>query len=155
LLSSIGRLAAKKLPPCTSLVETSRGWRIAKEKAAHKIDVVIALAMAAHAAMTRQWDEESKIVQPFFAGTPRNIPAQNYGVGASERAPMPDAPPPISNYDYDRERAGVIMCCPTARSARRLSAAGEGGGDPFKNDEARQIKAAALEPGGGDGPCSG
>jgi hypothetical protein len=104
LLSSIGRLAAKKLPPCTSLVETSRGWRIAKEKAAHKIDVVIALAMAAHAAMTRQWDEESKIVQPFFAGTPRNIPAQNYGVGASERAPMPDAPPPISNYDYDRER---------------------------------------------------
>ncbi len=28
-------------------IETSRGWRIAKEKAAHKIDVVVALAMAA------------------------------------------------------------------------------------------------------------
>jgi hypothetical protein len=28
-------------------IETSRGWRIAKEKASHKIDVVIALAMAA------------------------------------------------------------------------------------------------------------
>jgi len=28
-------------------VETSRGWRIAKEKASHKIDVVVALAMAA------------------------------------------------------------------------------------------------------------
>ena len=30
-------------------VETSRGWRISKEKQSHKIDVVIALAMAAHA----------------------------------------------------------------------------------------------------------
>jgi len=28
-------------------VETSRGWRIAKEKASHKIDVIVALAMAA------------------------------------------------------------------------------------------------------------
>ena len=28
-------------------LETSRGWRIAKEKTTHKIDVVVALAMAA------------------------------------------------------------------------------------------------------------
>jgi phage terminase large subunit-like protein len=32
-------------------VETTRGWRIAKERAAHKIDVVVALAMAAHGAV--------------------------------------------------------------------------------------------------------
>jgi phage terminase large subunit-like protein len=32
-------------------IETSRGWRISKEKQSHKIDVVIALAMAAHAAV--------------------------------------------------------------------------------------------------------
>jgi phage terminase large subunit-like protein len=32
-------------------VETARGWRIAKEKASHKIDVVVALGMAAHAAV--------------------------------------------------------------------------------------------------------
>jgi hypothetical protein len=32
-------------------VESSRGWRIAKEKQTHKIDVVVALAMAAHAAV--------------------------------------------------------------------------------------------------------
>jgi phage terminase large subunit-like protein len=84
-------------------VETSRGWRIAKEKAAHKIDFVVALAMAAHAAMTRQWDEEVKIVQPFFAGTPRHIPCQDYGVGAADRpAPLPSAPAaPASNYDYN------------------------------------------------------
>ena len=33
-------------------VETSRGWRISKDKQSHKIDVVVALAMAAHAAVT-------------------------------------------------------------------------------------------------------
>ena len=34
--------------------ETTRGWRIAKEKVSHKIDVVVALAMAAHAAVEAQ-----------------------------------------------------------------------------------------------------
>ena len=34
-------------------VETTRGWRITKEKASHKIDVVVALAMAAHACVQR------------------------------------------------------------------------------------------------------
>jgi phage terminase large subunit-like protein len=62
-------------------VETSRGWRIAKEKAAHKIDVVVALAMAAFSAMRRRRDEEVPIVMPFFHGVPRNIPGQNQGVG--------------------------------------------------------------------------
>ena len=39
-------------------LETSRGWRIAKEKQSHKIDVVIALAMAALVAVSggqRRW----------------------------------------------------------------------------------------------------
>jgi hypothetical protein len=35
-------------------VETPRGWRIAKEKAKHKIDVVVALAMASLAAVKQQ-----------------------------------------------------------------------------------------------------
>ncbi len=35
-------------------LETPRGWRIAKEKQAHKIDVVVALAMAAYAAVKGQ-----------------------------------------------------------------------------------------------------
>jgi phage terminase large subunit-like protein len=54
-------------------VETSRGWRIAKEKQAHKIDVVVALAMAAHAVMKRPRYvvEEPKVVQPLFYGVPR------------------------------------------------------------------------------------
>jgi hypothetical protein len=32
-------------------IETSRGWRIAKEKTSHKIDVIIALALACHGAV--------------------------------------------------------------------------------------------------------
>ena len=35
-------------------IETPRGWRITKDKQSHKIDVVIALAMAAHAAVQGQ-----------------------------------------------------------------------------------------------------
>lgn len=31
--------------------ETSRGWRLTKEKAAHKVDVVVALAMASFGAI--------------------------------------------------------------------------------------------------------
>jgi phage terminase large subunit-like protein len=34
-------------------LEGTRGWRIAKEKQSHKIDIVIALAMAAHASVQR------------------------------------------------------------------------------------------------------
>jgi phage terminase large subunit-like protein len=34
-------------------VETSRGWKIAKEKASHKIDIVVALAMAALGAVKK------------------------------------------------------------------------------------------------------
>jgi phage terminase large subunit-like protein len=45
-------------------VETARGWRITKEKSAHKIDVVVALAMAAHAAVHLRWDEDVPIVAP-------------------------------------------------------------------------------------------
>jgi len=35
-------------------VETPRGWRISKATQAHKIDIVVALAMAAHAAVSSQ-----------------------------------------------------------------------------------------------------
>ena len=41
------RLAASR----AVAIETGRGWRISKEKQSHKIDVIVALAMAAHAAV--------------------------------------------------------------------------------------------------------
>jgi Phage Terminase len=50
------RLAVSR---CVAL-ETSRGWRIAKEKQSHKIDVVVALAMAALGAV-QQGQASSKI----------------------------------------------------------------------------------------------
>jgi hypothetical protein len=37
-------------------LETSRGWRIAKDKVSHRIDVVVALAMAALGAVRGQAD---------------------------------------------------------------------------------------------------
>ncbi len=69
-------------------VETSRGWRIAKEKQSHKIDVVIALAMAAHAAVQAArvvpqkipftvLPDLSKGAQPYNTPNTQNIP-QHY-----------------------------------------------------------------------------
>jgi phage terminase large subunit-like protein len=45
-------------------VETPRGWRIAKEKASHRIDVVVALAMASYAAVQRSQVKPVKIIEP-------------------------------------------------------------------------------------------
>ena len=42
-------------------IESPRGWRIAKEKQAHKIDVVTALGMAALAAIQRQSSYDSSL----------------------------------------------------------------------------------------------
>jgi phage terminase large subunit-like protein len=77
-------------------VETPRGWRIAKEKQSHKIDVVVALAMAAHACVEGQTSapmnvEAMKAVnarlaamgpyRPVFGGAER----RQYGIGLGER----------------------------------------------------------------------
>jgi phage terminase large subunit-like protein len=42
----------------TIATETGRGWRISKEKQAHKIDVVVALGMAAYAAVQAQGESD-------------------------------------------------------------------------------------------------
>ena len=44
-------------------LETSRGWRIAKEKQSHKIDIVVALAMAAYACV----EDQNKPHHPQFS----------------------------------------------------------------------------------------
>ena len=44
--------------------ENARGLQITKEKSSHKIDVVVALAMAAHAAVQQSQVKEPPIVQP-------------------------------------------------------------------------------------------
>jgi phage terminase large subunit-like protein len=59
-------------------IETPRGWRIGKDKQAHKIDIVIALAMAAHAAVQGQneytYDLWSGCVDWDDADEPINLP---------------------------------------------------------------------------------
>jgi phage terminase large subunit-like protein len=50
-------------------IETSRGWRIAKEKTSHKIDVVVALAMAAMAAVD-QGQFQPVLVGPIIIENP-------------------------------------------------------------------------------------
>jgi phage terminase large subunit-like protein len=55
--------------------ETSRGFMITKEKSSHKIDVVIALAMAAYEAVQHQAvDDQVPIVMPYFHSVPRHFP---------------------------------------------------------------------------------
>jgi phage terminase large subunit-like protein len=46
-------------------VETTRGWRIAKDKASHKIDIVVALGMAALGAVRQGQRDE-----PYETGLP-------------------------------------------------------------------------------------
>ena len=43
-------------------VESTRGWRLAKEKATHKIDVVVALAMSALGAIELTPEEEEEVI---------------------------------------------------------------------------------------------
>jgi hypothetical protein len=48
--------------------ETARGWHIIKEKQSHKIDVVVALAMACHAAITGQNEPARMLPYELWAG---------------------------------------------------------------------------------------
>ena len=59
--------------------ETTRGWKISKEKSSHKIDVVVALAMAAIAAM-EQGAHQPVIAMPivYRSGAPAINPAANW-----------------------------------------------------------------------------
>jgi phage terminase large subunit-like protein len=71
------RLAVSR---CVAL-ETTRGWRIAKEKASHKIDVVVALAQAALAAV--QGAGATPVYE--FASTPRSRSGAWEGTGIADR----------------------------------------------------------------------
>jgi phage terminase large subunit-like protein len=71
--------------------ESVRGWRIAKERQSHKIDVVVALAMACHAAVQGQngsnYDPTFRAFQPGFVDedSPQR-PAVEQPPAANQRA---------------------------------------------------------------------
>jgi Phage Terminase len=74
-------------------VETSRGWRIAKEKASHKIDAVVVLAIACHAAVSMREPDEPPIAMPWATG--KNMGEIGAGVDVM---PVP-APEPATATD--------------------------------------------------------
>jgi hypothetical protein len=79
--------------------ESVRGWRIAKERQSHKIDVVVALAMACHAAVQglneSNYDRTLRAFQPDFID--EDIPPQR------RAAAQPQSPaPPRADADWWR-----------------------------------------------------
>jgi phage terminase large subunit-like protein len=64
------RLAAQR----SVAVETSRGWRITKEKAAHKIDVIVALAQACLGAVESVSKPQGVVVTPELLALARQRP---------------------------------------------------------------------------------
>jgi Phage Terminase len=78
-------------------VESSRGWRIAKEKASHKIDIVVAMAMAALAAVKSASEREApRFVPPFVHSVPRSIPGGSVAPPAVYAQPAPPQPAPAA-----------------------------------------------------------
>jgi phage terminase large subunit-like protein len=69
-------------------VETTRGWRIAKEKQSHKIDVIVALGMAAHAATTQPAEQVIPLIAPIICG------------GSDEPSPIPGQDSTSMYYDW-------------------------------------------------------
>jgi phage terminase large subunit-like protein len=84
-------------------LETSRGWRITKEKQAHKIDVVVALAMAAHAAVKGQNDSTYSLHSGWLDDGPP--PPPKYPPGMSEEQyKRTTSPPDMGQDQYARFR---------------------------------------------------
>ena len=50
-------------------VETARGWRISKQNASHKVDAVVALAMACHAAVSSQGEPAPLLPYEMWSGS--------------------------------------------------------------------------------------
>jgi len=90
-------------------IESPRGWRIAKEKQSHKIDVIVALGMAAHAAVRLRGSSSAirrlRQIRPDIRSAPARRNAGQREVhfiagGFSEHA---------RRYGRDRKAAGARM----------------------------------------------
>jgi len=81
-------------------LETSRGWRIAKEKASHRIDVVVALGMAALGAVQGQEEPQTGWPVAYVADGPTGIGER--GVSAHEHRMMTGRTDPYGTHGGDR-----------------------------------------------------
>lgn len=112
---------------CVAL-ETSRGWRIAKEKASHRLDVVVALAMAVLGAVRggadgfeglRQY-HQSEVARIRESGTPsggRSCGICSQPIGDNQ--PFESLPSPYTNWQLGRGRGNFAhaTCAQRARNA--------------------------------------
>jgi hypothetical protein len=86
-------------------IETGRGWRIAKEKASHKIDVVVALALAALAAVEGIANESSWLIMA--RGERRRRAAADEAAAA--RAATSGSPTiPVDAREADRQQREAV-----------------------------------------------
>ena len=94
-------------------IETLRGWRIAKDKQSHKIDVLGALAMACHAAV--QAPEQSSLWAPamFLVGdAPAPWPQRSamiYAVLIAGSGALPAAVVYFAKADYTGHRPLLLV----------------------------------------------
>ena len=79
-------------------VESSRGWRIAKEKQAHKIDVVVAFGMACLAAVKNQSSYDV-----------RRVGWRRDSETATRRPCDREGAPPASQGNHSGHRAGAVL----------------------------------------------
>jgi hypothetical protein len=84
-------------------IESPRGWRITKEKQSHRIDVVVALAMACHAAVTMGAVERRALAVGVESFGSRGsgggiVRGDKYLTADQVRAERP--PPPPDHLDY-------------------------------------------------------
>jgi hypothetical protein len=78
-------------------IETPRGWRIAKEKQSHRIDVVVALAFAALGAVNEgQPGESLGIIARNLSPTPLRV-----GLNLTSEDPLAAA---AESFDYSNEK---------------------------------------------------
>jgi phage terminase large subunit-like protein len=90
---------------CVAL-ETSRGWRIAKEKTSHKIDVVVALAMAALGAV-RGGQTRNSVMEYIDAELERMERERGFSNGLCSNPKCRKPIPPDASYIQSR---GLKFC---------------------------------------------
>ena len=97
-------------------LETSRGWRIAKEKQSHKIDVVVALAQAALGAVQQGQRGEPGILV-YYRDLVANAQTPQMPASRSPMAPLADEPMTMKRTTYSRS------CCSLSGTSLFISCA--------------------------------
>jgi phage terminase large subunit-like protein len=101
-------------------LETSRGWRIAKEKQAHKIDVVVALAQAALGAVKSCAGNPALNFLHYLEDEAARSAARRLGTVPPPAAPAAPITPPVESREQYRNRqlAAYDKMEPEARVTR-------------------------------------